>query len=411
MLDSPDSLRIGNNPASRVLLTASEFHRGQPSMRCMREDLQSRVRFDLQGLEPRVLLAADPVMGSAPDSSFPGGGASLLPTEEHQLDEPVGGVRADPLVYQPVNPVDALFDQAALAAAPLAADPTDRTDLTDPTNRASEQAPAEPGSPSSSGSSHSVLPPENSPEPAGLPIQHSGLDPPWFSVPELADSGAFLQPPPVNLTKVAALRAGLTALYGAIGTTHSTSAFTSQRFPLFVNTSFGSLIASSGLHSGLQADVFTPLDNWLRDTSGPTDTALLTQINALAPIVPGSVNLNNVGTQISYDLHIKLTRSTNVSLRQVVDFPDAGVNNQTLDGTATLNVVMDMTFTFGVDESAGSDPQAFYFTVGRLEYRAETNGVALVTMTGSSGTDPKGTLTLESALLVQFVPPVATAPY
>ena len=231
------------------------------------------------------------------------------------------------------------------------------------------------------------------------------------SNPDASFFPSVLPPPGTALTKITALRSGLTALRTAIGTEDSTSPFTTKSFPLLTSTTFGSLITAADLQNQLKTLFFDDLDAWLRDTPSPTAEAFGTHIASLAQVLPGTLVPHNVGSKISYDLHLRLARTATVNLSQAANFPDAGVNT-TVGGTATVNVSVDLEMTFGVDQTvAFSDANAFFFAVTRLDYGVDSGGAALVSITGSTPSDPKGSLTIDTALHVGFNAPVATTPF
>lgn len=427
----------------------------------MFEKQQSGVRFDLESLEPRLLLSADVPVALATASMAVSTDHSQ---EVHRLDDSVPSQKSADIAYDPASQIDSIFQGADLPLKPLSsssensplASSAETSAAAVDASKADEKG-SESDAPKTSSDSAAQqaveghksdlgttpVQPGNDPD-AAVPedplistlrdqlaeTQRIGLSPPDsatasasvssvilslgsdLSLQEVG-SGAFpqLPPPGTALTKVSAFRNGLTALLAALNSNLTKAAFT-QNFPLLVSSTFASLINASGLHTALQTDFFTRLDTFLRDTVGPTDESFQAFINSLSAVVAGSLNLNNVGTKISYDLHLKLTRSTTVNLSQLANFPDAGVNSQTIQGTAPVNVTLDMLLTFGVDQNAPlTDAQAFFFTVGNLEYHVDTDGTALVNVTGAAPTDPKGSLIMDTALRVQFNAPSGSAPF
>ena len=417
---------------------------------------QSGVRFDLESLEPRLLLSAVvPVALPTEPSPFP----ASLSSEIQDLGTCLQRPSTPEIAYDPADQLEGIFDGVGAQVGTLS--PSVPPPLLPP-------APAEePGSlgsgssetPAASASeateNRAVVDPVSSSQSQGQPgpevVSQAvgasdltieslrqqlaetltiGLAPPKAALasasmdsaissltfgPQQQDLGGStfpqLPPPGTALTKISAFRTGLTSLLSAITGNLSNAAFT-QNFPLLVTSSFASLINASGLNTALQTEFFARLDTFLRDTVDPTDESFQAFINTLSPLVVGSLNLNTVGTKVSYDLHLKLSRTTTVNLRQVANFPDAGVNSQTVQGTAPVNVTIDLLLTFGVDQNPPlTDPQAFFFTVGNLEYHVETDGAASVNITGSAPADPKGSLVMESALGIRFNAPAGSAPF
>jgi Ca2+-binding RTX toxin-like protein len=196
----------------------------------------------------------------------------------------------------------------------------------------------------------------------------------------------------------------------AIANVESTSPF-SRSFALLSGSSFGSLITASGLQAQLKSSFFDDLNNYLQNTTTPNDEGFRDHIAGLAMVLPGSVVAHAVGTKVSFELDLELARTTNVNLSQAANFPDSGVNT-TVGGTAQVRVTVKMHLTFGVDQATGlSDANAFFFNLSRLDFGVDSDGVALVTITGSTGSDPKGTLSVDTTLHVGFNPPSATAPF